>query len=215
MPWLVGGILAVVLIAALIFAFTTLGNLFQPQAASTASSTPRSSQGQNGTSAPSASSSSGTPPAPTAVPAIDSVSRINPDELSFANDFDSKLPLTFDGNPATYWSDMEFAREDWGGFTKSVALAVKLKDQAQIKQVTLLQSGGSGGNFSIYTNDQPSLTGATLAGTSSFTGPQVVVPVTGTPTAKYVIIQINSLPRLSAPKTQYPFGLRLGEIKVD
>lgn len=214
MPWLVGGILAVVLIAALIFAFTTLGNLFQPQAPSTASSAPHSSPAQSATPAPS-SSPSATPPAPVAPPVVDSVSRLNPGELSFANDFDSKLPLTLDGNPATYWSDMEFAREDWGGFTKSVALAVKLKDQAQIKQVTLLQSGGSGGNFSIYTNDQPSLTGATLAGTSSFTGPQVVVPVTGTPTATYVIIQINSLPRLSAPKTQYPFGLRLAEIKVE
>ena len=41
------------------------------------------------------------------------------------------------------------------------------------------------------------------------------MPVSGTPTAQYVIIQINALPRLSAPKTQYPFGLRLAEIKVE
>jgi hypothetical protein len=39
--------------------------------------------------------------------------------------------------------------------------------------------------------------------------------VANSPSAKYVIIQINSLPRLSAPKTQYNFGLRLTEIKVE
>ncbi|MDQ0260741.1 ABC transporter substrate-binding protein [Sinomonas atrocyanea] len=214
MPWLVGGVLAVVLIAALIFAFTTLGGLFQPQQGGTANSTSQPSQ-QPTASQETTASASAAPTAPTAPPAIDSVTRLNPEDLSFANSFDSRLPLTFDGNTATYWSDMEFAREDWGGFTKSVALSVKLANPAQVKQVTLIQSGGSGGNLSIYTNSQPSLSGATLAGTTSFTGPQVSVPVSGTPTAQYVIIQINALPRLSAPKTQYPYGLRLAEIKVE
>lgn len=213
MPWLVGGVLAVVLIAALIFAFTTLGGLFQPQQGGTAS-TGQASQQPSASQEPSTSASA-EPTAPAAPPAIDSVTRLNPQELSFADAFDSKLPLTFDGNTATYWSDMEFAREDWGGFTKSVALSVKLANPAQIKQVTLIQSGGSGGNLSIYTNSQPSLSGAALAGTTSFTGPQVSVPVSGSPTAQYVIIQINALPRLSAPKTQYPYGLRLAEIKVE
>ncbi|GHG54715.1 hypothetical protein GCM10012320_26160 [Sinomonas cellulolyticus] len=216
MPWLVGGILAVVLIAALIFAFTTLGGLFQPQQAGTASSQHPAQQAPSSAAAgPSSAAATSAAPAPAAAPEIESVTRLNPGELTFANSFDSKLPLTFDGNPATFWSGMEFAREDWGGFTKSVVLAVKLKDPAQIKQVTLLQSGGSGGNFSIYTNNDPSLTGAALAGTSSFTGPQVTVPVSASPTAQYVLIQINSLPRLSAPQTQYPFGLRLAEIKVE
>lgn len=216
MPWLVGGILAVVLIAALIFAFTTLGGLFQPQQTGTASGSQHpTQQSQPSTSGAATNSPTAQPTAPAAPPAIDSVTRLNPDELTFANSFDSKLPLTFDGNPATFWSGMEFAREDWGGFTKSVVLAVQLKDSAQVKQVTLLQSGGSGGNFSIYTNNQPSLTGAALAGTSSFTGPQITVPVSAAPTAQYVLIQINSLPRLSAPQTQYPFGLRLAEIKVE
>jgi hypothetical protein len=216
MPWLVGGILAVVLIAALIFAFTTLGGLFQPQQAGTASSQHPAQQAPSSAAAgPSSAAATSAAPAPAAAPEIESVIRLNPGELTFANSFDSKLPLTFDGNPATFWSGMEFAREDWGGFTKSVVLAVKLKDPAQIKQVTLLQSGGSGGNFSIYTNNDPSLTGAALAGTSSFTGPQVTVPVSASPTAQYVLIQINALPRLSAPQTQYPFGLRLAEIKVE
>ncbi|GAB3267782.1 hypothetical protein GCM10027449_00560 [Sinomonas notoginsengisoli] len=217
MPWLVGGVLAVVLIAALIFAFTTLGGLFQPQQAGTASSSPKPTQQAQPSASPvpSQTAPATPPPAPPAPPAIDSVTRLNPGELSFANAFDSKLPLTFDGNTATYWSDMEFAREDWGAFTKSVTLLVQLAEPAQVKQVTLVQSGGLGGNFSIYTNNQPNLTGATLAGTTSFTGPQVTVPVGASPTVQYVLVQINSLPRLSAPKTQYPFGLRLAEIKVE
>jgi hypothetical protein len=32
--------------------------------------------------------------------------------------------------------------------------------------------------------------------------------------AQYVIVSINSLPRLAAPKTRYGYGLRLAEIKV-
>ncbi|GAA2201423.1 ABC transporter substrate-binding protein [Sinomonas flava] len=214
-PWLVGGVLAVVLIAALIFAFTTLGGLFQPQQPQqTAGGQPQPTQSQGAPAAPSAPSNAPTT-APAAPPAIDNVTRINPNDLQFALNYDSKLAATFDGNTATYWSDMEFAREDWGGFVRSVALAVELKDKVPVKQVTLSQSGGSGGNLSIYTNDEPSLSGATLAGTTSFTGPQVSVPVANSPSAKYVIIQINSLPRLSAPKTQYNFGLRLTEIKVE
>ncbi|WP_077488017.1 hypothetical protein [Sinomonas mesophila] len=210
-PWLVGGVLAVVLIAALIFAFTTLGSLFQPEGTG-----PQSQQnnGQSPQATGGATSSPSASTAPSGPPAIDSVTRLNPSELGFANEFDSKLPTTFDGNTATYWSEMEFAREDWGGFVRSVSLVVKLKDAAEIDQVTLLQSGGSGGNISVYTNSSPNLSGATLAGTTSFTGPQVSVPVANAPTAEYVIVQINSLPRLSAPKTQFGFGLRLAEIKV-
>ncbi|MDQ4503928.1 ABC transporter substrate-binding protein [Sinomonas sp. ASV322] len=205
-PWLVGGILAVILIAALIFAFTTLGGLFQPQAGGTKGAT---TGGAGQSSSPGQSQ-----PAAPVVPVIDSVTRLNPGELSFAAQFDSKLPLTFDGNPATYWSDMEFGSEDWGGLVKSVSLSVKLKEVSDIKQVELDQLGGTGGSVSVYTNAQPDLTGATLAGTSSFNSEKLVLPLPNAVKAQYVIIQIKALPRLSAPKTQYPYGLRLAEIKI-
>jgi hypothetical protein len=142
------------------------------------------------------------------------VTRLNPGELTFASQFDSKLTATYDGNPATYWSDMEFAREDWGGFTKSVSLAVKLKDVSDIKQIELDQLGGTGGSVSVYTNSQPDVAGATLVGTNTFNTTQLVFPLPNAVKAQYVIIQINALPRLASPKTQYPFGLRLAEIKV-
>lgn len=209
-PWLVGGILAVVLIAALIFAFTTLGSVFQPQA----------SGSKSASSAPSASATQGSAspgqtqaPAPVVTPVIDSVTRLNPGDLTFADQFDSKLTSTYDGNPASYWSDMEFAREDWGGFAKSVTLAVKLKDVSDIKQVELDQLGATGGSVSVYTNATPDLAGAALAGTSSFNGPQLVFQLPTAVKAQYVLVQINALPRLANYKV-YPYGLRLAEIKV-
>ncbi|MEN2745532.1 ABC transporter substrate-binding protein [Sinomonas halotolerans] len=214
-PWLVGGVLAVVLVAALIFAFTTLGGLFQPQAASTQSE--QQTEGQTGGETEGQGSGSPTAEeteASAAPPAVDSVTRVNPGEFEFASSFDNDLPKAIDGNTATYWSGMEFASPDWGGFVKSVALAVKLKEPAKVSQVMIQQSGGSGGNVSVYTNSAPDLTGAKLAGTTSFTGPQISVPVANTPTAEYVIIQVNALPRLSAPQTQYDFGLRLAEVTV-
>ncbi len=204
-----GGILALVLIIALIFAFTTLGSVFQPQASS-----PKTSASHSAGASDSASGGQSAPPAPVVAPAIESVARLHPEELSFADQFDSKLSATYDGNPATYWSDMEFAREDWGGFTKSVALAVKLKDVSDIKSVELDQLGGTGGSVSVYTNSQPDVTGATLVGTNTFNTTQLVFPLPNAVKAQYVIIQITALPRLAAPKTQYPFGLRLAEIKV-
>jgi hypothetical protein len=208
-PWLVGGILAVVLIAALIFAFTTLGSVFQPQAGGTKSA----DNGPSATSSGSPSSGQTQAPAPAVAPVIESVTRLNPNELTFASQFDAKLPATYDGNPASYWSDMEFAREDWGGFAKSVALSVKLKDVSDIKQVELDQLGATGGSVSVYTNAAPDLAGATLAGTSSFNGPQLVFQLPTAVKAQYVIIQINALPKLANFKV-YPYGLRLAEIKA-
>jgi hypothetical protein len=208
-PWLVGGILAVVLIAALIFAFTTLGSVFQPQA--TGSRSAGSGASASSSQAPSAGQTQA--PAPAVAPVIDSVTRLNPSELTFASQFDAKLPATYDGNPASYWSDMEFAREDWGGFAKSVSLAVKLKDVSDIKQVELDQLGATGGSVSVYTNAAPDLAGATLAGTSSFNGPQLVFQLPTAVKAQYVIIQINALPKLANFKV-YPYGLRLAEIKA-
>ncbi|KHL04363.1 hypothetical protein [Sinomonas humi] len=210
-PWLVGGILAIVLIAALIFAFTTLGSVFQPQASGSkpASNAPSVAQPTQATPSPGQTRA----PAPVVAPVIDSVSRLNPSDLTFADQFDAKLVATYDGNPASYWSDMEFAREDWGGFAKSVTLAVKLQSVSDIKQVELDQLGATGGSVSVYTNATPDLGGAALAGTSSFNGPQLVFQLPSAVKAQYVLIQINALPRLANYKV-YPYGLRLAEIKV-
>ncbi|MFC8409647.1 ABC transporter substrate-binding protein [Arthrobacter sp. NPDC057259] len=212
MRWLVGALLAAVLVIGLIFAVTNLGGLFKggtPQAAKTTStSTGTGTPEQSGT--PSTSQSA--PPA-AVPPAIESVSRQG--NFDFAATYDGDLVKTYDGNAASYWSDMEFATDAWGGFAPDgVPLVVKLKGPAKVSSVTLSQLGASGGNISVYTADQPSLDGAKLVGSNSFTSPELTLPLQEPVTAQYVIIQIKNLPKLAAPKTRYGFGLRLAEIKV-
>lgn len=210
MRWLVGGLLAVVLIAGLVFTLTNLGSLFssEPQA------NPSAPAGAKGADAGSAAPTQAPTSAPPAVPpAIESISRQG--TFDFAATFDGDLVRSYDGNAASYWSDMEFATENWGGLAaQGVPLVVKLEKPATVSSVTLSQLGGSGGNITVYTNDQPSLDGAEAVGTNSFTSTDLNMPLAEPVQAQYVIVSINSLPRLAAPKTRFGYGLRLAEIKV-
>ncbi|MCP8999926.1 ABC transporter substrate-binding protein [Pseudarthrobacter sp. RMG13] len=209
MRWLVGGLLAVVLIAGLVFAVTNLGSLFKsgPQAAPTSNST-GSTVPNSGSASPNPSSA---PPA--APPAIESITRQG--DFDFAGTYDVDLVKAFDGNAASYWSDMEFATEGWGGLaTDGVPLFVKLKNPAKVSSITLTQLGASGGNLSVFTNDRPSLDGAKLVGTNSFTSTDLTMPLAEPVEAQYVIVSIKTLPKLAAPKTRYGFGIRLAEIKI-
>ncbi|TQJ59018.1 hypothetical protein FBY30_1259 [Arthrobacter sp. SLBN-83] len=211
MRWLVGGLLAVVLIAGLIFAVTNLGSLFssEPQAQSTAAPAASTTAPQ-----PSAPATQAAPSKPPVVPpVIESVSRQG--NFDFAATFDGDLIKAYDGNAASYWSDMEFATENWGGLApQGVPLVVKLKSASTVSSITLSQLGGSGGNISVYTNDRPTTDGAKLVGTNSFTSTDLNMPLPEPVQAQYVIVSINSLPKLAAPKTRYGYGLRLAEIKV-
>lgn len=211
MRWLVGGLLAVVLIAGLIFAVTNLGSLFtsEPQAQPTAA--PAASTTAPQASAPATQAAPSKPPV--VPPVIESVSRQG--NFDFAATFDGDLIKAYDGNAASYWSDMEFATENWGGLApQGVPLVVKLKSQSTVSSITLSQLGGSGGNISVYTNDRPTTDGAKLVGTNSFTSTDLNMPLPEPVQAQYVIVSINSLPKLAAPKTRYGYGLRLAEIKV-
>ncbi|MGG5174696.1 ABC transporter substrate-binding protein [Pseudarthrobacter sp. J1763] len=208
MRWLVGGVLAAVLIAALIFAVTNLGNIFggTPSATDTTTS-------QTTSTAPSTATQSATPTAPATVPpAIETVTREG--DFQFAATYDGDLVATYDGNAASYWSDMEFANDAWGGYASDVPLVVKLKANSDIKSVTLEQLGGSGGAVSIYTNDKPTMDGAKQQATNSFTGPSLNMTLSQPTKAQYVIVDITALPKLAAPKTRFGYGLRLAEIKV-
>lgn len=210
MRWLVGGLLAVVLIAGLVFAVTNLGSLFapQPQAVPTA---PATNSGAPEATAPGTQAPSSA--APAAPPAIENISRQG--NFDFAATFDGDLVKSYDGNAASYWSDMEFASENWGGLApQGVPLVVKLKSPATVSSITLSQLGGSGGNITVYTNDRPALDGAKAVGTNSFTSTDLTMPLAEPVQAQYVIVAINSLPRLAAPKTRYGYGVRLAEIKV-
>ena len=210
MRWLVGALLAAVLVIGLIFAVTNLGGLFKGSAPEAGKATAPAASTQAQSATPSASESA--PPA-AVPPAIESVSRIG--NFDFAATYDGDLVKTFDGNAASYWSDMEFANDAWGGFAPDgVPLVVKLKAPAQISSVTLSQLGASGGNISVFTNNRPSLDGAKQVGSNSFTSSELTMPLQEPVTAQYVIVSIKSLPKLAAPKTRYGYGLRLAEIKI-
>jgi hypothetical protein len=209
MRWLVGGLLAVVLIAGLVFAVTNLGSLFK--SGPEANTAPHSAVTTGpGTGTPSANQSSAPPTAP---PVIENITRQG--DFDFAATYDVDLVKAFDGNPASYWSDMEFATEGWGGLAPDgVPLFVKLKSPAKVSSITLTQLGASGGNVSIFTNDRPSLDGAKLVGTNGFTSTDLTMPLAEPVTAQYVIVSIKALPKLAAPKTRYGYGIRLAEIKI-
>ncbi|HSN38211.1 MAG TPA: ABC transporter substrate-binding protein [Arthrobacter sp.] len=210
MRWLVGGLLAAVLVVGLVLAVTNLGSLFKTPPQSAASGTTSSSAPAPSPAQPSATATAAAPAA--APPAIAGVTRLG--SFDFAGTYDDDLVKTFDGNAASYWSDMEFASDNWGGLTAEVPLVVKLKSPAKVSSVTLSQLGASGGSISVFTNDRPSLQGAKQVGSNSFTSSDLTMPLPEPVTAQYVIVSIKALPKLAAPKTRYGFGLRLAEIKV-
>ncbi|MEE2570058.1 ABC transporter substrate-binding protein [Pseudarthrobacter sp. J64] len=210
MRWLVGGLLAVVLIAGLVFALTHLGSLFpsgEPVANEPTQSTPAATEATPGEATPTSS-------APAAVtPVIESITRQG--QFDFASTYDVDLVKAYDGNPASFWSNMEFATENWGGLVQGgVPLVIKLQEPSTVSSITLTQLGASGGRINVLTNDRPSLEGAKQVGTNSFTSTDLTMPLAAPVTAQYVIVQIDTLPRLAVPKTQYSYGLRLAEVRV-
>jgi hypothetical protein len=210
--WLVGGVVAILVIAALIFAVTTIGgglfgnkNAAAPPAGQTQAQT-------GGQSAP-GSSAAQSAAAPVVAPVIGSVTRLVPDAPDMGKDYDAKLPATFDGNPGTYWQTLEFSNDNFAGLTSSVNLVVQLKQVSDIKTVTLTQLGGSGGSFKLLTNSQPSLEGAKEIGTGSFTAPDITLPAPQGTKAQYVIISFTQLPKQQSFQT-YPYAAKIAEISI-
>lgn len=214
--WLAIGILALVLIGAVVFAFNQLGSGFSPIAAGS---------GQH-SSAPSKSPAPSKGPAPadakpapdTAKPVAASVVRLVPDSPDLDAGNDDKLSRTIDGNPASFWASLQYANNQFGGYADNMALVVKLKDKATITRVNITQLKGSGGSFEIMLNDEPTLDGAKQVAQGSFTGPNVALSVPASngkaPTARYVIINFTQLPTLSNTPGPYPYGIQLAEIEI-
>ena len=89
--------------------------------------------------------------------------------FDFAATFDGDLVKAYDGNAASYWSDMEFATENWGGLAPDgVPLVVKLKSPATVSSITLSQLGASGGT-SVSTPTTGLHWTVPSVGTNSFT----------------------------------------------
>lgn len=207
--WLVGGLLAAVLVVGLVLAVTNLGSLL-PSGSPAASQTTPAPASSAATEIEEPTPTQAPPPA--TPPAIEGITRLG--DFPFAATYDKDLVKAFDGNAASYWSDMEFATADWGGLVTDMPLVIKLKEKTEVKSVALNQLGGSGGSISVFTNDRPAMDGAKLVGTNSFTSPELTLPLAAPTQTEYVIVVIKALPKLAAPKTRFGFGLRLAEVTV-
>ncbi|MFW0773470.1 ABC transporter substrate-binding protein [Paenarthrobacter nitroguajacolicus] len=206
--WLVGGLLAAVLVVGLVLAVTNLGSLLPSGAPVATQSTPAPQPSAPETEEPAPTEA----PAPATPPEIEGITRLG--DFPFAATYDKDLARAFDGNAASYWSDMEFASANWGGLFQDMPLVIQLKEPTEVKSVVLNQLGGSGGSISVYTNDRPAMDGAKLVGTNSFTSPELTMPLAAPTQTQYVIVVISALPKLAAPKTRFGFGLRLAEVTV-
>lgn len=208
--WLLLLLLAIVLIAAIVLGFRGLGTLtsqFTSEGAPEQTAAPADPSGSPAaTAAPSAA----------AAPDVASASRLTSDP-NFMADTDATLNQATDGDPATYWLSYGFSSAQFGNLADSVGLAVQLKEPATAQELTIQQADGSGGQFTVYVSDQPSLEGAQEVGKGSFTGPEATVPLADAARStphQYVLVQWTELPQLSNPIGGYPFGLRIGEVDV-
>lgn len=207
--WLTGGIVAILVIAALIFAVTNISTLFGGNnAANTAKTTAEQSQ----TSAQ-AQSTTPKPVAPVVAPVIGNVTIDTPGDEGLLAQFNDRLKNTFDSNPATYWPTLEFSDDSFANMTSSINLIVQLSADADISTVTISQIGGTGGNVNILTNNSPSLTGATKIASGSFNAPNLTIKAPAGTKAKYVILNFTQLPKLQ-PFVTYPYGLKIAEISI-
>lgn len=211
---LVGAVLTLVLVAAAFLAATQLGN-FSNDAAGPSETT----QAEVQPTASAAQPSESTEPVPASVPPVAAgVTRFVPNNPALDAPNDALLPLTIDGNPATFWGSYVYANDVFGGLAQSLALVVELEEESTISQVDITQLNGSGGSFSVLVNDEPTLTGAEQIAQGGFTAPTVSLPIPegsdGLPTAQYVIINFTQLPRLSNIQAQFPWGLRIAEISI-
>jgi len=209
---LVGGILSVILLVAVVLAFTGLGgvrDMFPAEEPATpVAESPAVSED------PSEATGTALPE-----PATAGITRLVPGNQELDSVNDAALPQIIDGNDASYWSSYVYASDTFGGLAPSLALVVELEEESAISKVDITQLNGSGGSFSVMLNDAPSLDGATTVAQSGFTGPttSITVPKTadGEPaSAGYVIINFTQLPRLSGVQAEYPWGLRIAEIDV-
>ena len=208
--WLAGGIVTILVIAALIFAIANISTLFGGN--NTANNPPKTTAQQSQTSAQ-AQSTSAKPVVPVVAPVITNVTVDTPGDPGLLAQFDNRLADTFDNNPATYWPTLEFSDDSFANMTSSINLIVQLSANADINSVTIGQIGGTGGNVNILTNSTPSLTGATKIGNSSFSAPNLTIKAPSGTKAKYVILNFTQLPKLQ-PFVTYPYGLKIAEITI-
>lgn len=209
---LTGGIVAVLLIVALIFAVQHIGGLFggssnQAGSSTSAASTADATQEQT--------SEAPAEPAPVApvVKNLTDITAYAPGVQNYSETYYPRLKDAFDGNKATYWPTVEFSDANFGSLTDGVNLVVELAEESTISSVTINQLAGTGGQFNILTNSKPELAGATKIGSGSFSAPDFTLTAAPGVKAQYIIVNFTELPKLQ-PFNTYPYGLKITEISV-
>ena len=197
---------------------TSLGAIGSNQAAGP--HTPKTSASASESAEASANASaSPTAKASNAPAKIASVARFAPSDTTFMSDMDTLIPNLTDGNANTAWISYGFGTANYAGTIKEFGLALKLQTPTVVSKLTIQQTTGTGGSFTVYTNSSASLNGAVEVGKGTFEGKDAVVTLdTSKQSAEkgaYVIIVVNELPRLSLPIGNWSYGLRINEIKVD
>ncbi|WP_035775542.1 hypothetical protein [Arthrobacter sp. H5] len=216
---LVGAVLAIVIIVAVVFAVNQISPMFNTPPPAANENTPSEEAPETTEGATESPAESAAPPTEEPVaPVAASVTRLVPGNEGLNADTDGDLPLIIDNNPASFWGSLVFANDVFGGLAQNMALIVELEEESAVSEIQIEQLNSSGGNFTVLLNDEPTLEGATQIAQTGFTGPSVNIPVPevdgAAPTARYVIINITQLPRLSNVQAQYPWGVRIAEINV-
>lgn len=145
------------------------------------------------------------------------VTRIVSSQPAFMADQDATLAQMVDGDPATQWMSYGFATPNFGGAISQVGLAFELEEKAPVSQITIEQVSGVGGNFTILTNDSPSVDGATEVGSGTLIDATSTVDLDTEQQgegAQYIIVNFTEAPLLAEPIAGYTYGLRIAEVSV-
>lgn len=143
--------------------------------------------------------------------------RLVPDNPTFMADQDGTLQQTIDQDPATRWISYGFSDNVFGQVVSSVGLAVRFEEPTVMNTLTITQESGTGGSFTVYVADDPSLENAVEVGSGSFEGSEVTVELNDQARDEeheYLIVAWTELPMLTEPIAGYSYGLRIQEISV-
>lgn len=143
--------------------------------------------------------------------------RLVPDNPTFMADQDATLQQITDQDPATGWTSYGFSDSTFGQVITSVGLAVRFDEPTVMNQLKITQDSGTGGAFTVYVADDPSLDNAVEVGTGTFEGQEATVDLgdqARDQEHEYVIISWNELPTLTQPIAGYNYGLRIQDISI-
>lgn len=218
--WLIAVAAILLLLGGAAVVYSQLGDMIgsSEEASSEQSAAPASSSASSSAKA-SAKPSPTKTEAKLPTPKIQSVTRVVPANPTMMADQDATLPQTMDGNTATQWMSYGFGSANFGGTVDSFALAYELEEATTVSEVTIDQVSGTGGSFTVLTNDTNSLDGAQEVGSGTFNAAQVKVDLDKKKQdgkTKYVFIRFNEAPVLAQPITpNFVYGLRIAEVSVN